>query len=394
MFRMFNARRSHRPLRGRSAPFTLPAVPTATALLQFLWVAAPAALSAQASGEEWKTDFSRATVPLEEIVSGGPPKDGIPALDHPRFESVREADSWLADKEPVAVVRSAGEVKAYPLQILIWHEIVNDVVGGVPVSVTFCPLCNTTLAFDRRFDGAILDFGTTGRLRHSDLVMYDRQTETWWQQATGEGIIGTYAGERLSFIPAPVLSWREIKDQWEEALVLSRETGHGRPYGQNPYIGYDRGRGPMAAFFRGRKDDRLPPMERVVALESGGESFAIPFSTMREKRVLQLAGDWGELVVFWAPGTASALDTERIASGRDVGSTGVFRTTVSGRALTFEPHGGNRFRDVETETVWTLAGDAIEGPLAGETLEPVPHGNHFWFAWVVFRPETEILGIR
>jgi hypothetical protein len=347
-------------------------------------------LSGQANDDGWITDFSRSTVSMDEIVSGGPPKDGIPSLDFPRFETVREAGKWLANEDPVAVVRVDGEAKVYPLQILIWHEIVNDEVGGVPLSVTFCPLCNTTLAFRRAFDGKILDFGTTGLLRHSDMVMYDRQTETWWQQATGEGIVGTYAGRKLSFYPAPVLSWKEVKKQLPEAQVLSRETGHRRPYGQNPYVGYDRRRGPLESFFRGKKDNRLPAMERVVTLDGGDRPLAVPFTLMREERVVHLERGGERLVVFWSPGTASALDRERIPWGRDVGSSAVFSTSLSGQDLTFEEEGDGRFRDRETKTVWSLTGDGIEGPLKGQRLDPVAHGNHFWFAWVVFRPETEV----
>jgi hypothetical protein len=163
-------------------------------------------------GEAWKTDFSRHSVPLHEIVSGGPPKDGIPAIDRPRFVGARAAGRWLDDSEPVMVVEHEGTAKAYPLSILIWHEIVNDRIAGLPVSVTFCPLCNTALVFDRRLDGRVLDFGTTGRLRHSDLVMYDRQTETWWQQATGEGIVGELVGKKLTWIPSNTLSWETARD--------------------------------------------------------------------------------------------------------------------------------------------------------------------------------------
>jgi hypothetical protein len=348
-------------------------------------------LGAQAGEESWITDFSRHTVPLEEIVSGGPPKDGIPALDRPVFETVKEADGWLADEDPVAVVRIGDEVKAYPLQILIWHEIVNDEVGGVPVTVTFCPLCNTTLAFNRVFDGRRLDFGTTGRLRHSDMVMYDRQTESWWQQATGEGIIGEYAGRRLALIPAPVLSWKEVKTQLKGAQVLSRETGYRRSYGTNPYTGYDRGAGPIASFFRVREDDRLPAMERIVALDGAEGSKAIPFSVMKEEGVLETTLDGERLVVFWAPGTSSALDAERISLGRDVGSTAVYSAMMDGRLLTFEPQEGGLFRDRETGSIWSLSGTAIRGPLLGRTLESIPHGNHFWFAWAVFKPETKVI---
>ena len=341
--------------------------------------------------ETWTTDFSKSTVPMSEIVSGGPPKDGIPAIDDPVFIPVDRADRWLGDREPVAVVRNGTVVKAYPLQILIWHEIVNDRVGDLPVSVTFCPLCNTTLAFDRRFDGRLLDFGTTGRLRHSDLVMYDRQTETWWQQATGEGIVGEYAGEQLTFVPANVMAWSDVKSQFPEAQVLSRETGHQRRYGENPYRNYDRRQNPFSWAWKGRQDDRLPLMERVVAI--GGvesESVAVPFSTLAEERVVELDHEGEPLVVFWAPGTASALEATDMARGRDVGASAVFRSELDGDRLRFEEAGDGRFRDRETGSVWSLAGVAVDGPHAGRSLEAVPHGNHFWFAWITFRPETRV----
>ena len=129
-------------------------------------------------------------MPYREILSGGLPKDGIPAIDEPQFVSVDEADAWLQPQEPVILVEVEGDACAYPIQILMWHEIVNDTIGRVPVVVTYCPLCNTGIAFERTFDGQVLDFGTTGRLRYSNLVMYDRQTQTWWQQASGEASRG------------------------------------------------------------------------------------------------------------------------------------------------------------------------------------------------------------
>ena len=310
---------------------------------------------------------------LATIQSGGPPKDGIPAIDAPAFVSVREADRFLDDDEAVAVVRLGGEVKAYPIQILIWHEIVNDRVGGTPVSVTYCPLCNTTLAFDRRFDGRVLDFGTTGRLRFSDLVMYDRQTETWWQQATGEGIVGEHAGAQLTFVPAPVMRWRDVKEELPGARVLSRDTGYPEyraRYGVNPYRGYDRRQGPIEAFFGGGRDDALPQMERVVALHEDGASVAVPFSTLREEKVahLELAGR--RLVVFFQPETASSVDGRRVADGRAVGSSAVYEPRVDGRALTFEPAGAARYRDRETGTLWNVAGVAVDGPLAAISRAP------------------------
>jgi hypothetical protein len=339
----------------------------------------------------WRTDFARHTVPLAEIVSGGPSKDGIPAIDRPRFESVSEAAQWLDEREPVVVVEIGQDTRAYPLQILIWHEIVNDEVGRTPVTVTFCPLCNTALAFDRRLDGWVLDFGTTGRLRHADLVMYDRQTESWWQQATGEGIVGAYAGRQLGFIAAPVTSWRDFRRDHPAGRVLSRNTGHDRPYGRNPYERYDTRSSPIAGFFSSALDKRLPAMERVVAIDLTSSTAAYAFSLLARRRVINDEVGAVPLVVIWAPGTASALDAAAIRDGRDVGATAVFDRRVDGRALTFEAAGEGRFRDRETQSVWLLSGRALEGPLAGRRLVPVPHGNHFWFAWAAFRPDARLV---
>ena len=349
----------------------------------------PVIVQAQ-SAAEWRTDFSRRTVPLSEIVSGGPPKDGIPAIDRPRFETVRSAGRWLAAREPVIVVEHADSARAYPLQILVWHEIVNDRIGDLPIAVTFCPLCNTALVFDRRHAGRLLDFGTTGRLRHSDLVMYDRQTESWWQQANGEGLVGAFAGDRLRMIPAQTLSWAEFRRQHPAGLVLSRPTQHNRPYGRNPYAGYDApGGSPIADFFRAKTDRRLPAMERVAAVRLKNEAVAYPFSRLSKSRVANDVVDKVPIVVLWAPGTASALDRARIAEGRDVGATGVFDRRVGGRTLRFEWRQG-AFRDAETSSTWTLTGRAIAGPLRGSRLQPVAAGDYFWFAWAVFRPDTRV----
>lgn len=341
-----------------------------------------------AGGERWKTDFARRTVPSHEIVSGGPHKGGIPAIDRPRFESAAQAARWLNARDPLIVVEQGSEVKAYPLSILLWHEIVNDQVGGRPVAVTFCPLCNTAIVFDRRFEGRLFDFGTTGRLRHSDLVMYDRQTETWWQQATGEGIVGAHAGRELRKVPSTTLAWRDVRSLHPRVQVLSRQTGYSRPYGRNPYVGYDRGRRPLAEFFSRDTDPRLPAMERVVAIELG-PGWAVPFRTLRTSRVVDAVAAGVPFTVFWAPGAASALDAAEVARGQDVGQTGVFDRRLDGRTLTFLASRAG-FTDRQTGSRWDLAGRAVSGPLRGRRLRAISHGNHFWFAWVVFRPRTTV----
>lgn len=340
-------------------------------------------------GDSWKTDFSKISVPVKEIVSGGPPKDGIPAIDEPKFESPAQADRWLENSDPVVVVEHGGEVKAYPLGILIWHEIVNDNVGGQPVSVTFCPLCNTALVFDRNVAGRILDFGTTGRLRHSDLIMYDRQTETWWQQAVGEAIVGELLGTVLDFVPANTYAWEMARSLYPDLLVLSRDTGHQRDYGRNPYVGYDDpGGSPLPMFFRADEDPRLPAMERVVSVDIG-DGWAVGFKALSEARVINDEAGGLSFAVVWKSGASSAVDRSQISSGRDVGQTAVFDRRLGDRTLTLE-WTNESLRDTETGTTWDLAGRAVAGPLTGERLRSVPHGNHFWFGWVVFRPDTRV----
>ena len=212
------------------------------AALIVLTIAAFAATASAAQFDKWtdewpKTDFATASVDLDDIFSGGPPKDGIPSIDNPEFVPVAEAD--LPDIEPVIGFRVGDDFRAYPLRILMWHEIVNDVVGGVPVAVTFCPLCNAAMVFDRRVDGQVLEFGTTGKLRYSDLIMYDRQTETWWQQFLGEAIVGSLTGARLKLLPARIESFAKFRERAPDGQVLVPGFSSLRSYGRNPYQGYD-----------------------------------------------------------------------------------------------------------------------------------------------------------
>ena len=337
----------------------------------------------------WETNFSKHSVPYNEIFSGGVPRDGIPPIDDPRFVSVDDADEWLDEKEPVIALEIDGEAKAYPLQILTWHEIANDTLAGVPVSVTFCPLCNSAIVFDRRLDGDVYDFGVSGNLRNSDLIMWDRQTQSWWQQLTGEAIVGQLTGAQLDILPATLTAWQDFKVTYPDALVLSRDTGHRRSYGANPYAGYDEvGRSPFLFF--GEEDDRLLPMERVAAVSVGRQSAAFPFSSLESERVVHHTLGVQDLVVFFKPGARSALDQRSIADSREVGSTAIFLRDLDGQLLTFAPD-GEEFVDQETGTRWNVFGQGVSGSHAGRRLTPVEHANHFWFAWAAFRPDTTVV---
>ena len=334
------------------------------------------------------TDFSKHSVPYDEIIGGGPPRDSIPPIDRPKFKSVVEAADYLIDEEPVVSLEINGEAKAYPLAILVWHEIVNDEVGDVPVTITYCPLCNTAIVFDRRVGDRVLTFGTSGLLRNSDLVMWDRQTESWWQQITGAAIVGEMLGTRLTFIPSALVSWQEFQDGFPDGQVLTRDTGFSRDYDGPPYVGYDTlNRRPF--LFRGEIDPRLQPMERVVGLSIKGKSIAYPFMFLEENTVVNDSIEGLDLVVFHTSETLSAFTGASNTENRVVGSAAVYEATVDGQRLTFKAQDG-AIVDEETGSRWNVLGQAVEGPLAGTQLMPVIHANHFWFAWAAFYPDTEV----
>lgn len=341
---------------------------------------------------EFSTDFSRHTVPYSEILSGGPPKDGIPAINAPVYVNVGSADDWLEDKEPVILVRIGDSARAYPLQILTWHEIVNDTLNGIPVLVTFCPLCNTAIAFDRRLDDKVLDFGTTGRLRYSNLIMYDRQTETWWQQATGEGIVGEFTGSQLSFLPANVVSWADYRENYPDGDVLSRNTGYVRSYGENPYPGYDNVENSPFLYDGPATPGTLAAMARVLTVVVNEAAVAYPYDVLNKVRVVNDVVGGVSAVVLWQPGTASALDRVDIAAGEDVGAIAAFSRTIGGQALEFQLEGEN-IVDTDTGSTWDVLGRAIAGPMMGQQLEPIVGINHFWFSWAAFKPDTRVYTI-
>ena len=315
--------------------------------------------TALANPERWRrewprTDFSVSAIEYGEIKSGGPPKDGIPAIDDPRFEILRngKADGWaarLVDTEPVISLTIGEDARAYPLRVLIWHEIVNDRVGGKPVSVTYCPLCNAALVFERTVDGRVLDFGTTGMLRFSDLVMYDRQTESWWQQFTGEAIVGTMTGTELTLVPSRIESFALFRERFPDGKVLVPTNPTMRNYGANPYLGYD-ARGATPFLYSGKMPDDIEPMARVVAIEVAPDRHeAWSLSLLRERGEIKA----GDLMLRWVAGQNSALDTADIAAGRDIGNVVVQRSE-------------------------------------GGRLVDVPYDVTFAFAFHAFRPESPI----
>lgn len=337
----------------------------------------------------YDASFPEPLIDPDDVESGGPPPDGIPPIDDPTFERAGEV-GWLQADDPVLSLTVGGETRAYPLQVMTWHEIVNDTVGGVPVAVTYCPLCSSGVAFEREAAGRVLSFGTSGLLYADNLVMYDRQTESLWPQLTGQASIGVLTGEQLEAIPMGTVAWGDFRRAYPSALVLSRDTGFDRPYGENPYVGYDDPDGDLLFELPADPDSRLPVKERVVGVSDGSHSVAVVRRSLVSASPAELQVGDRELVLWHKPGQASALDADTVAGGADIGSVGVFVPVVDGQRLHFEP-AADGFWDTETGTRWNILGQATAGPLKGSQLRPYRHLDTFWFAWVTFHPDTELV---
>ncbi len=347
-------------------------------------------------GQVWKTDLSRHTVPLSELTAHLP-RDVIPPIDNPVFISIQEAKTAYFEHEPAIVLDLNGEAKAYPLNVLTYHEIVNDRVGAIPLTITYCPLCNASVVFDRRLiynnEEFLLDFGVSGMLRKSDLVMWDRQTESWWQQFTGEAIVGKFAGESLNMVESMIIPIGKFISDYPEGKVLSKALGFEKQshmYGKNFYFHYDStGKTKPGKHFNDAVDRRLPPMERIVNVEIDGEAKIYPLSTVRQEGIIHDQVANTEIVIFHQYGTVSILDERELEKSRDIGSVTVFKPEMQGSLLTFSktPQG---FIDDQTGSLWSISGKCLKGLYLGQQLSPVFHGNHFAFAWFAFHPNSRI----
>lgn len=341
---------------------------------------------------DWPTDWTRRTVEDWSEFGAGlqatDPRDGIPPIDTPVFESPALASQWLGSREPGALVQLNGEARFYPLSIMTRHEIVNDAFGDIPVAVTFCPLCNTAIAFDRRVDGEVLRFGVSGLLRNSDLVMWDDKTTSLWQQITGDGVVGTYAGAQLESVPTSIVSFAQFAENFPDGKSLAGESGFGRSaYGSNPYEGYSSSSRPF--LFTGETDDRLEPLARVIGVTVGDVTASYSFERLQAESVVNDDVDGVPIVVLHAGDTADALDAGAIAISNAIGSAIAHNPVLDGQTLTFVANDDDTFTDDQTGSTWNVLGSAVDGELAGQQLVPVEHRNEFWFAWqAFFGPES------
>lgn len=345
---------------------------------------------------DWKTDTTKSIVELREITVVLP-RNSFPKIDYPKFLGKEDGLKEFFTQEPVISVSINGNAKAYPLNILTMHEISNDSLGNVPILPTYCPLCNSSVVFDRRLTHKgkvyLLDFEVSGMLRNSDLIMADKQTETWWQQLMGIGLVGELADVELDVIPSLVISVKDFFDRYPNGKILSPNTGTDAQtsYGTNPYENYDNKSGkPYERYFDHAKlGTKLPPMERLIDLK-GGDSYKVyPFSVIAEEGVINDYYNGRNIVIFYKEGTVSILDKKEIAESKDIGSATVFSSELDGKILTFEKINGG-FVDMETRSVWDITGLCIKGQHIGKELIPEKHSNHFAFAWFAFHPESEI----
>jgi hypothetical protein len=324
-------------------------------------------------------------VSLDKIVSGGPIKDDIPSIDNPIFLKPSEVD-FISNSELVVGIKYNEITKAYPLLILVWHEIVNDWFGDTPLTITYCPLCYSSLSFIRKIDDEVVEFGTSGRLYKNDLVMYDRQlgkndlvpigsdltnAGNLWSQMLGQAIVGELAGYKLIRIPTDVMQWGDWKKLHPDTLVLSTDTGFTRAYGSDPYSGYYRSSGTF--FPVENEDDRLSKKEIIFGIELEENYKAYPIDIINQQNVVNDAFQDRSIVIF------------KVASS----SPRAYESDFNGINLTFEFQEG-RFIDVETRSKWNEYGEAVEGELLGAVMKRVSGHKAFWFAWVDFHPETEV----
>lgn len=329
-------------------------------------------ISPLVEGEIMITRGVKHLVPLDKIIGGGPPKDGIPSIDKPKFVSVTEADKYLVDDKAGVFLEIESQKKYYPFQILVWHEIVNDLIGQTPVLVTYCPLCGSGIVFSPIINGQRVEFGTSGKLYNSNLVMYDRLTDSYWPQITGQAMVGPLTGTKLEIIPSTVIFWDDLKKQHSDAKVLSRDTGFLRNYTVDPYGDYYTSR---TVFFPvDNTDDRLHPKAEVAGLELDNQFKAYSFDKIKQEIIFNDSFAETNLLV--------------LADPKDKGVK-IFNRQVNGQILEFE-YKNNQLKDKQTNSTWDFQGKATEGSLKDKQLEEIGYFHNFWFSWVAVHPETEL----
>lgn len=309
------------------------------------------------------------SIPLEEIVDGGPGKDGIPSIDDPKFTDVAEGDRFIKPDSLGISLTLGGETRFYPYQILTWHEVVNDRIGGRPILVTYCPLCATGIVFDRKVDDEPVEFGVSGKLHNNNLLMYDRKTESYWSQVRGEAVVGEKTGTKLTVLPAETIAWKDWKAAHPSGKVLSRDTGRSRDYERDPYGGY--AQDSSLLFPLSHQDDRLDRKELVVGVKVGDRTKAYSAKALARERVRNDTVGGEPLLAVSDP----AGDVAR-----------VFRRAVDGTTLSFRADGAELLDDRAGR--WSFDGAGTAGSARGKRLETYPSIPALWFSWAATYPKT------
>jgi len=319
-----------------------------------------------------ETNGIKHNIPLDKIKGGGPPKDGIPSIDNPVFANVPDSQ-FMSDSDTVIGLEINGETKAYPIFILVWHEIINDKVGGIPVAVTYCPLCYTNQVFERLIDGQEVEFGTSGKLYNSNLLMYDRLTESYWSQALGIAVKGELTGYELNLIPFDVITWGDWKKLHPDTVVLTTDTGYIRSYATDPYGNYYTE--PRIMFPVEHSDDRMHPKEIIIGFNQDHIYKAYKQNDIELNIIIN--DSIGETPVMLI-----SLYSE---------NSRAFERTINELVLNFEYVDG-KILDLQTNSEWNYDGLSISGEYRGVQLKRMPIEPGFWFEWFAFHPQTLVYG--
>jgi len=337
----------------------------------------------------WKTDFSKSAIDMDQLIDGGMGRDGILPIDDPIFVPVADVD-WLGDRSPVILLEMDDEVRAYPLAVLMRHEIVNDEIDGLPIAITFCPLCYSPVVYERRIEGETLRLGVTGYLYKSGFIMWDDKTESWWTQFTGTAIVGEYIGQMLPMVASQVVGYETYIERYPEGFVLVGDRNQpDMMYGRNPYINYDSSNMPF--MFDGNPDDRMSSTGWVLTAVIEGQPVAYPYTLLAQDVVINHSVDGVPVVAFWKVGAASPLDKAEIDQSRETGMAALYSPVVDGQVLTFT-HEGSTISDEQTGSTWNIYGEAVAGPLMGTELSYIDCSPRLWFAWAETHPDTIVYG--
>jgi hypothetical protein len=311
----------------------------------------------------------------DEIISGGVPRDGIPAITSPDIISPSEA-TYMSNNDLVIGVVINGRARAYPVDILNYHEIVNDNLAGRSICVTYCPLTGSGIVFNSIIDGTPLEFGVSGLLFRNNLIPYDRTTESLYSQMFSRGIRGEQNNAPWPLIPSTRCTWGYWKSIHPDTDVMSRDTGYSKDYNSNPYGSYPAN---FSILFPVRfPDNSYHPKHLTLGIRSGEAALAVPASELLNAKVANLVFEDIPMAVFYDPGAEMMAAYSPV-----VGSDTLQFTSIGGPGVA-------RFTDNASNSTWNSAGLAIEGELEGTRLAQIPYYTAYWFAWHDFYPETEV----